>query len=344
MKNSLSLFAVLPRRKPRLVVVFTVFALLILGSVTGQSLLTKAEFPAQYRPNGTHFTATAVSRKYSADGKLGGQEHIIYSVRSDGRTSKSLRRFNEDGKMMVNNTRLRDPERNLEIVADHFTQSTHHSLLPIHTHDIPTATEVASLATGSSSLLGYSALKIETGQSLPSGGTVTQKSWIAPELDNFPLRTTTTWNFGGSTLRSETEVTSIVPDALPEEEFQIPEGYVERLPSEHAKLLMERLGEPPLPPSVTSSWDKKYLQRLPASMKSLVRSRLGLDIPRVSIPKGEDGLAPTAAREVGNDVGEDSKVEPSNDSLGSGLSYWSRLLIRIRDFLTETHFLMKPLA
>ena len=299
------------------------------GTISGQSLLTKGEFPAQYRPNGTPFTATVVSRKYSADGKLGGQEHIIYSVRSDGRTSKSLRRFNEDGKMMVNNTRLRDPERNLEIVADHFTQSTHHSLLPDHTHDIPTAGEVASLATDSSSLLGYSALKIETEHSLPSGGTVTQESWLAPQLDNFPFRTTITWNFKGAVLRSETEVTAIVPEALPEEEFQIPDGYVERLPSEHAKLLMDRLGEPSLPPSVTSSWDEKYLKRLPPSMKSLVRSRPTLDTSQLPGRRGKGSLAPTEPGENEIDIGEDSEAVPPDDALGSGLSYWPRILVLV---------------
>ena len=299
------------------------FLLLSAEAVSGQSLLTKGEFPAQYRPDGTPFTATIASRKYRADGTLGGQEHIIFSVRSDGRTSKSLRRFNEDGKMMVKNTQLRDPERNLEIVADHFTQSTHHSLVPGHAHDIPTAGEVASLATDSSNLLGYSALKIETEHHLPSGGTVTQESWIAPELDNFPLRTTTTWDFGGSTLRSETEVTSIVPDALPEEEFQIPEGYVERLPSEHAKLLMERLGEPPLPPSVTSSWDKKYLKRLPESMKSLVRSRPALS--SVGIPGDIRGEPPSVTGESLG--GEISRTIRAEDQSRSGPKTWTRSLV-----------------
>lgn len=299
------------------------FLLLSAGAISGQSLLNKGEFPAQYRPNGTPFTATIAIRKYRADGTLGGQEHIIFSVRSDGRTSKSLRRFNEDGKMMVKNTQLRDPERNLEIVADHFTRSTHHSVVPGHAHNIPTAGEVASLATDSSNLLGYSALKIETEHHLPSGGTVTQESWIAPELDNFPLRTTTTWDFGGSTLRSETEVTSIVPDALPEEEFQIPEGYVERLPSEHAKLLMERLGEPPLPPSVTSSWDKKYLKRLPESMKSLVRSRPVLDTSK--LPGDIHGEPLPGKREAPS--GELSKTSPEEEQSRFSAKSWAGLLV-----------------
>lgn len=297
--------------------------LLSAGIVSGQSLLTSAEFPAQYRPNGTPFTVTVISRKYRADGKLGGQEHITYSVRSDRRTSKSLRRFNEDGKMMVNNTRLHDPEINLEILADHFTQSTHHSMLPDHVHDIPTAAEVASLATASSSLLGYTALKIEIEQSLPSGGTVAQESWIAPELDNFPLRTTTTWNRDGATLRSETEVTSIVPEALPEEAFQVPEGYVERLPSEHAKLLMDRLGESPLPPSVTSPWDKKYLKRLPESMKSLVRSRPALS------DSGRPGDTHSVAGETPVDSGEGLKTERPEDLSGPSMSDGPNILARL---------------
>ncbi len=297
--------------------------LLSAGIVSGQSLLTNAEFPAQYRPNGTPFTVTVISRKYGPDGKLGGQEHITYSVRSDRRMSKSLRRFNDDGKMMVNNTRLLDPGRNLEILADHFTQSTHHSMLPDHAHDIPTAAEVASLATASSSLLGYTALKIETEHSLPSGGTVTQESWIAPELDNFPLRTETTWNHDGTTLRSETEVTSIVPEALPEEAFQVPEGYVERLPSEHAKLLMDRLGEPQLPSSLTSSWDKRYLKRLPPSMKSLVRSRPALSDSR------RPGETRRVTRETPGGSGEGLKTEVSEDLSGPSKSDRPNLFARL---------------
>ena len=111
-----------------------------------------------------------------------------------------------------------------EIVVEHFTRSTHHGVLPIRDDDNLNISDIASRATDSSILLGYPVFKMETGRSSPDEGEIVQENWIAPELDNFPLWTTTTWKLGEMTLRSETEATSIVPAALPQEAFPSPGG------------------------------------------------------------------------------------------------------------------------
>lgn len=298
------------------------------GILPGQSLPHEhAGFPVQYRPGGTPFTATIVTRKYGPDGNIAGQEHITYSVRSDKSTSKSIRRFTGAGKMVANTTLLHDSGRNLEIVVEHFTQSTHHGLRPDRDNDNFPVPDLTSRAIDASTLLGYPVFKIEARRSSPDEGEMVQENWIAPELDNFPLRTTTTWKLGGATLRTETEATSIVPDALPQESFQVPEGYIERTPSEQAELLMAQLGWPQISPNQTSEWDRRYFQRLPANMASLVRSRPTPDTSRLPGPRGEGGWAPIVPSKVPVNTGEDVGTGPSEGFLGSGRSPWIRLLV-----------------
>ena len=104
---------------------------------------------------------------------------------------------------------------------------------------------------------------------------------------------------------------------------------------------MDRLGEPQLPSSLTSSWDKRYLKRLPPSMESLVRSRPAPDVPRLSgLTKGEGGLAPTAPGGILSDIGEDSETGFPKNSSGSGLSLRSRLLILVLCLIVGTVVLL----
>ena len=294
----------------------------------------------QYQPNGIPFTATIIKR-YTTDGKVWLQEHITHSVRSDNGVSKRLRRFTGDGKMVANITRLRDPGRNLEIYVEHFTQSTHHSKLPPHANTPPAVNAVDFGVAESSTLLGYEVYKIKTERPSSPYGESVEERWIAPDLDNFPLRTVAADTIDGTIHGWETEVTSIIPAALPKEAFQVPEGYVERMPSEVVSLVKDRLKEPRVPLSQTSAWDDRYLQRVPPEMKSLVRSRPALDVPRLSgATKGEGGLAPTAPGEILSDIGEDSKTGFPENSSGSGLSLRSRLLILVLCLIVGTVVLL----
>ena len=311
----------------KLVILIFSKLLLSIAALSGQPLPQhRAHAPVTHRPVGTPFTATMVTRKYGPDGNVAGQELITYSVQSDKSTSKSIRRFTADGKMVVNTTLLHDLRRNFEIVVEHFTRSTHHGVLPIRDDDNLNTSDIASRATDSSILLGYPVFKIETVRSSPDEGEIVQENWIAPELDNFPLWTTTTWKLGEMTLRSETEATSIVPAALPQEAFQVPEGYVERTPSEQAKLLMDRLGWPQTPSSQTSEWDRRYFERLPETMKSLVRSRRAVDPSRLPGALGEDD--PASTRETLVARGEDLEAGPSGATWGSGLDR-TRILVLV---------------
>ena len=260
----------------------------------------------QYQPNGIPFTATIIKR-YTTDGKVWLQEHITHSVRSDNGVSKRLRRFTGDGKMVANITRLRDPGRNLEIYVEHFTQSTHHSKLPPHANTPPAVNAVDFGVAESSTLLGYEVYKIKTERPSSPYGESVEERWIAPDLDNFPLRTVAADTIDGTIHGWETEVTSIIPAALPKEAFQVPEGYVERMPSEVVSLVKDR----------------------------------ALDVPRLSgATKGEGGLAPTAPGEILSDIGEDSKTGFPENSSGSGLSLRSRLLILVLCLIVGTVVLL----
>lgn len=318
---------VMKNRVFNLIVLATAELFVLAGTALSQPLSQQLGPGAyvKYRPGGSEFTATIV-KTYKINGKVWLQEHITHSSKRDRSTSRSLRRFTEDGQMVVNNTILRDPSRHREIYVEHFTQSTHHSDLPPRAHAPAAAAPVASLAMEVSTLLGYQVYRIETERSPSPDGEFVEESWIAPELDNFPLRVVAKETSDGTTRLWETQVTSVIPAALPQEAFEVPPGYTERTPSEVTELVHDRFGKPPIPPSQTSVWDRRYFRRLPASMQSLVRSRPAADTSRLAGRRGKGGLASTRATEIEIGIGEEFKTGPSHNSSGSGLSHWSRLL------------------
>ena len=77
---------------------------------------------------------------------------------------------------------------------------------------------------------------------------------------------------------------------------------------------MDRLGWPQIPSSQTSEWDRRYFERLPETMKSLVRSRRAVDPSRLPGALGEDD--PASTRETLVDRREDWKTGPSGALLG----------------------------
>lgn len=276
----------------------------------------------KYHPVGTAFTATIV-KTYKMNGKVWIQEHITHSARVDQSTSRSLRRFAADGQMVVNNTVLYDPGRSLRIYVEHLTQSTHHSVLPPHANAPSARIDIASRATERSVLLGYQVYRIETQRSSSAHGEFIEESWIAPALDNFPLRVIAKETSDGVIRLWETEVTSVIPAALPQESFEVPPGYVERMPSEVAKLVHDRFGKPPVSTSQTSVWDSRYLQRIPATMASLVRSRPALSDSR------RPGETRRVTRETPDGSGEGLKTEVSEDLSGPSKSDRPNLFARL---------------
>ena len=208
-------------------------------------------------------TTTEAVKRYTPAGTEMSWDSIIVAIRSDGSISRSIRRFRRDGTIVMDTVEIQDQSTGRRTGIDNITRSTCTTLLPNSAAfgRVP-ALQPDERGDETGDLLGFHVFKTVEQHSLPDGALRIEK-WIAPALNGYVLRRVDTvvhsdGRPGGFNLHEVLTVTLGAPDT---QHFSVPSSYVERTPSEIARLTPEFLeGKLPLN-SILERADRWYEQR-----------------------------------------------------------------------------------
>jgi hypothetical protein len=217
----------------------------------------RAQQSTKYIP----FTATVVRARFNGQNQKTSEETITKAIRSDGSTAVSVMRLFPDGKQ-YQQLMIVDIQGKRRTVIDSATESITTYTLSSKTIDmlIKQYVDCRTLAAETQLIEGYSA-KHEVVRGAASSAT--QDRWVAPDLDCFPLKETSTRDANDPrSPHNETHTIAVVIGEPASSLFSIPGSYTERSPKQVLAEFAKRFPGTDVVPFSNGS-DQGYLNSRP---------------------------------------------------------------------------------
>lgn len=119
------------------------------------------------------------------DGTKAYEEFITYAVRSDGSRVRAVRREVVKG-AVFEIKEIQDTRQRARIIVDEATQSK--TSYKLAEQEMPSADCPVPANAESDTILGFRVFKVAKEMTAPPDFTGTRESWVAPDLDCFPLK------------------------------------------------------------------------------------------------------------------------------------------------------------
>ena len=203
------------------------------------------------------YTVTLLAQHFGSDGNVWMSEALIVAVREDGsRAVVSARTFKENGKLRTSRRRwFYDLKRRLRVSVYDFKRTKITTALGQRAYQMLTAPmsedclkpferKLGAGVRPAKPILGYQTVLVSRRIRTRDGTGVLLESWRAPELACEVLRERKTLldASGKPVYLNELKEAVSVASGAPAEFFTIPEGYVERSPSEMLELYYREAG------------------------------------------------------------------------------------------------------
>ena len=210
------------------------------------------------------FSANATVKRFAPNGIEMSHENITVAIRRNGSASRSVKRYNRDGRIVIDTKDVQDRTSGIRVFVDEIT----HSSCTMSLNKAVSAGSSKATYSGSgteelANIIGYRVFRTIEERAF-WGGKVRIERWVSPDLGGYVLRQVDTVLHadGRAGAFNIHEVVSLTPGEPDERYFAIPSYYVERSPSVIAKLTADALGSSLPPSSVLEKADIRYRQQM----------------------------------------------------------------------------------